>query len=146
MQKLLLAVDLADSAEHVVDLVAPWAERLGAVVDLLHVTPLIAPVPEVPDAEVQALMIWEMQRAEGIRKDRLNELLRRLPEGRRGEGIAIVGPIAATIVEEAARYDLVAVASHGRTGLQRVWLGSVAERVVRTCPKPVLVLRFASEG
>lgn len=144
MQKLLLAVDLADSAEHVVDLVAPWAERLGAVVDLLHVTPMIAPVPEVPDAEIQALMIWEMQRAEGIRKDRLNELLRRLPEGRRGEGLAIVGPIAATIVEEAARYDLVAVASHGRTGLQRVWLGSVAERVVRSCPKPVLVLRFGS--
>lgn len=37
--------------------------------------------------------------------------------------------------------DLVAVGTHGRTGLQRLLLGSVAERVVRTAPCPVLVVR-----
>ena len=37
------------------------------------------------------------------------------------------------------RYDLVVMGTHGKTGLERVMLGSVAETVVRTCPVPVLV-------
>ena len=38
-------------------------------------------------------------------------------------------------------YDLVAVGSHGRTGLGRLLLGSVAEQLVRHAPCPVLVAR-----
>ena len=36
-------------------------------------------------------------------------------------------------------HDLVVMGTHGKTGLERVMLGSVAETVVRTCPVPVLV-------
>ena len=36
-------------------------------------------------------------------------------------------------------HDLVVMGTHGKTGLERVILGSVAEMVVRTCPVPVLV-------
>lgn len=41
--------------------------------------------------------------------------------------------------------DLVCIASHGRTGLRRALLGSVAERVVRHCRVPTLVARIADE-
>jgi nucleotide-binding universal stress UspA family protein len=37
--------------------------------------------------------------------------------------------------------DLIVVGSHGRHGLQRLFLGSVAEHVVRNAPMPVLVVR-----
>lgn len=52
----------------------------------------------------------------------------------------VQGGPAETIVEYAERYDfdLVAVSTHGRTGLSRGLLGSVAEKVVRLCPVPVL--------
>lgn len=42
---------------------------------------------------------------------------------------------------EATEADVVVVASHGRTGLARVALGSVAERIVRHCKCPVLVIK-----
>jgi len=44
-------------------------------------------------------------------------------------------------VAEASKCDLVVMGSHGRTGLSHVFLGSVAERVVRHAPCPVLVVR-----
>ena len=41
--------------------------------------------------------------------------------------------------------DLVVVGSHGRTGLRRALLGSVAERMARLCPVPVLVVKWKDE-
>ena len=48
-----------------------------------------------------------------------------------------------TIIEhgEAGEYDLIVLGSHGREGLSRMMLGSVAEKVVRRSPTPVLVVR-----
>jgi nucleotide-binding universal stress UspA family protein len=41
-----------------------------------------------------------------------------------------------------APFDALLVATHGRTGLSHVWLGSVAERIIRTSHKPLIVLRM----
>jgi len=48
-----------------------------------------------------------------------------------------------TIVAHALenRVDLIVIATHGRTGLSHVLLGSVAERIVREAPCPVLTIR-----
>lgn len=40
-----------------------------------------------------------------------------------------------------ANQDLIVTGTHGRTGLQRMWIGSVADRVVKTAPCPVLTVR-----
>jgi nucleotide-binding universal stress UspA family protein len=53
-------------------------------------------------------------------------------------------PAAESILAEAAAVDLVVMGTHGRHGPKRWWLGSVAERVLRDTPTPLLVLR-ASE-
>ncbi len=45
------------------------------------------------------------------------------------------------IIEEAKDYDLVVMGTLGRTGMSKLFLGSVAERVVRFAPCPVLVVR-----
>lgn len=51
------------------------------------------------------------------------------------------GVPADRICERALDADLVVMTSHGRTGMSRAWLGSVADAVVRRTPAPVLILR-----
>ena len=46
-------------------------------------------------------------------------------------------------VAEAEKVDLIVMATHGRTGFSHLFMGSVAERVVRTAPCPVLTIRPA---
>jgi universal stress protein A len=55
----------------------------------------------------------------------------------------VVGVPYRTTVEvaEAAKADLIVTAAHGRTGLSHLVMGSVAERVVRMAPCPVLTIR-----
>jgi nucleotide-binding universal stress UspA family protein len=55
-------------------------------------------------------------------------------------------PVSAVILDQAAewRADLIVMGTHGRRGLNRLLLGSDAERVLREAPVPVLLLR--SEG
>ena len=49
-------------------------------------------------------------------------------------------------IAEQAKSDLIVMGSHGRTGLSHVFLGSVAERVVRHAPCPVLVVGKKAES
>jgi nucleotide-binding universal stress UspA family protein len=60
--------------------------------------------------------------------------------------IVMPGPAATAILRLADEtpYDLIVMGTHGRTGFSRVVLGSVAERVLRAAPCPVLTLRNQS--
>lgn len=62
-------------------------------------------------------------------------------EGQQVEALVTEGEPAEGILRLAADVDLVALSTHGRTGVERWWYGSVAERVLRECPRPLLVLR-----
>jgi len=60
------------------------------------------------------------------------------------ETISKLGKPADCIIEEAKNHNLLVCGTHGRTGFSRALLGSVAERVVRMAPCPVLVVRQQS--
>jgi nucleotide-binding universal stress UspA family protein len=53
------------------------------------------------------------------------------------------GPVAAAIIDAAQheQVDLIVMATHGRSGMQRVVYGSVAEQVLRSSTKPILLVR-----
>jgi nucleotide-binding universal stress UspA family protein len=55
--------------------------------------------------------------------------------------VVVQGSAVETILEAAQRADLVALATHGRGRIARLFLGSVADKVVRAAPCPVLVVR-----
>lgn len=139
--RALLAVDLRKEAESVVRGAADWVNRLGATVDLVYVDELRTSLPQVSDSHVRSVLQLEWERLTRDDEAALERLLSLLPAERRGAVHVTTGAPAAGIVALAPQYDVLVVSTHGRTGLAHFWLGSVAERVVRTCPKPVFVLR-----
>jgi universal stress protein A len=139
--KMCCAIDYSEASRLAVKQASELARRMAADLTLVHV---LEPVPaavatvlvrgECPDdgAERQAertLEAWREQ-AESL-------LLRPVT------ATLLAGDVAAEIVRHAERekFDLLVVASHGRTGLRRLVLGSVAEKVARLAPCPVLITR-----
>ncbi|MBX3468198.1 MAG: universal stress protein [Planctomycetes bacterium] len=57
------------------------------------------------------------------------------------EARAAYGVVAAEVLRAAREADLLAMTTHGRSGVSRWWFGSVAEQVLRHAPCPLLVLR-----
>jgi nucleotide-binding universal stress UspA family protein len=137
LTRFLVPVDGSDLAEQALPHVEQLARSAGAEVTLLYVE---AP-PELgadhgPSATVRAQK----------RKDILDYLGTLLP-GLAEAGVEVkrqihTGYPAEEIVRGAAHrnMDLVIMSSHGRTGIARATLGSVADRVLRTSPAPVMLI------
>ena len=139
--RILCAVDFSRASGSTLEAAADQARRHGAELTLLHVRepPPAAAVkgfapPPVPSA-AEAVEV-------GRQLARWREEATRLA-GREVRAELASGSPAAEIVRLARQgnHDLVVVGTHGRTGFRRLVLGSVAERVVREAPCPVLVVR-----
>ena len=139
--EILCGIDFSRGAEATLEAAADLARRHGGALTLLHVRePLPAaggkgfvPPPGLTEAEsVEIGRQLERWRAEAARMS-----------GGEVRAEAATGAPASEIVRRAREkpFDLVVVGTHGRTGLRRLMLGSVAERVVREAPCPVLVVR-----
>ncbi len=139
--KVLISVDLAGDAEGVVERAKEWVEGMGAVADIAYVVEYTSAYPYIADPTIRNVLAAEWTRIRDAERERAESLLELLPEACRGAVRIPEGPPAQTIATLSESYDAVVVGTHGRTGVGRVLLGSVAEKIVRLCPKPVLVLR-----
>jgi universal stress protein A len=140
--RILCPTDFTSLAETGVDRAAALAAREGAELVLVHVlAPLTTYV--VPEMAGSVLIGFEGQWREEAR-----EQLRRLRDRVRVSGVpthtVLVQGYAPDQIARAAqrlRCDLIVLATHGRTGLSRLLLGSVAEALIRRAPCPVLAFR-----
>lgn len=140
--RLLAAVDLTESHDATFREAVRWAERLGGKVDLAFVeTPLVV-IPFATDPVMAAALSAESQQhTQGLR-DRLDLEIATLPEAIRGNAIYRKGQPVEELLGLSPGYDAVLIGTHGRKGLNKFWLGSVAEQVVRRATVPVLVVRL----
>jgi len=142
LSPILVAVDFSDLSPRSVEYAVRLARGRHRKIDLLHVA--MHTLPAHAQRHAPAEVLDQIRRGEEVSALReLESLMSTLvPGDLRGEILLRRGPAADTICQSAKEgYELVVVSTRGRTGLAHVLIGSVAERVVRHSPVPVLVVR-----
>jgi nucleotide-binding universal stress UspA family protein len=138
LERILAPTDLSPFAERAVAYAHGLAEKFGAELHVLHVAADLTEAAKLHGAT------GVVEPAGQDDYDRwLAGLLGEAGNVRRVEAVRIGGDVADTIDRYAREQaiDLIVLATHGRTGLSHLLLGSVAESVLRAAPCPVLILR-----
>lgn len=157
-RKILVPVDFSDFSEEALEIALDLGESVGADVLVLHVMefpdrpgllPAAVPV-ESRGATPEATMSPYYEEVEALRRnieqrsmEMIDSLVDRFRSGARVETRILWGDPIDEILKSAAeeKADLIVMSTHGRTGLSRLLMGSVAERVVRHATAAVLVVR-----
>ncbi|RLM53326.1 universal stress protein [Halobellus sp. Atlit-31R] len=142
-ETIVIATDGSESVRRAVDVALDLADRFDATVHCLYV------IDEGDVASSPERLREEMQTALEERGEAAIDEVRESTD--RDVVTAIEAGHPSSVIDEYARgvdADVVAMGTRGRHGENRFLLGSVAERVVRTCPIPVLTVRqlAADEG
>jgi nucleotide-binding universal stress UspA family protein len=141
IQHFLVPIDFSTYAEQALDYAVTLAKQLQARVTLLHVIqpPLIAGA----DMGVWPSPAFVEELEAAVTRDLEGYLARVTAAGLAGEIAVVHGVPSQEILDiaKARQVDLIIMGTHGRTGLPHILLGSVAEKVVRLAPCPVLVAR-----
>lgn len=140
-KNILVPTDLSEGAEAALDYACDLAAKLEATVHLVHVIAIPAlGIPELGVAVTSTMidqLIAENQTA-----------IEALADSHRGK--AVIGEVLLRtgdprdVIDQTADQlgiDLIVMGTHGRRGITRALLGSVAETVVRSAPCPVLTVR-----
>lgn len=145
VQRILVAIDFSPQSEAAVACALSFARAFDASVTLLHVYELptmMNPIVPGADNEDDAAVIRDgaRDRLAGVR-DRLTRNDPRAPVVALETVVAGGTPAEAILAHaQAGGFDLVVLGTHGRSGLQRLLVGSVAEEVVRRAPVPVVTV------
>lgn len=143
IHRILVPTDFSEHSQRAAEYALSLAERMGASVDLLHVwEPPVHMEPEtlvmVPGDVGTPLEMVGLAQA--------GRLLHAWAERYRSGSVPVSvhlerGPAADTILRVAeGEYDLVVMGTHGRTGLARLFMGSVAQKVAARASCPVLTV------
>jgi len=141
-RKILVPLDGSPLAESVIDYVERMADPARTTVTLLQVVAPVKPGSLLRLDESAALRTIADQRAKA--EEYLERIRARLARRRiAARTVVRAGDPAAIIVDRARAegVDLIALTTHGRTGLRRLLMGSVAEAVLRKSSVPVVLAR-----
>lgn len=149
--RILVPIDFSAHSDRALRYATTLADRFNATVEVLHVVedPFVSGAwsPEAVAPNIPELLADLVAAARG----KLDDLRAAAIE----KGVRLKTTVLTTVVSgrpadtiadyaRTERFDLIVMGTHGRTGLTHALLGSVAERVVRTAPCPVMTVRDAT--
>jgi nucleotide-binding universal stress UspA family protein len=148
MKKILVPLDGSALAEQAIDTARALALRAGAALEFVAVLE-----PVLPPSRVSGAPPLDPRLDNELRANRA-DYLARLEQAERQHGLRDAtgvlreGRAADEIANEATASgaDLIVMTTHGRGGFERLWLGSVADGVIRAAAVPVLLVRPASSA
>lgn len=139
IKRVLIATDGSEQTKHATEQGLHLAKLLGAKVTALYVVDQI-PLQNVPADSSAVYSVHALLENEGRRA--VNEVKEAGSQiGVAVDTLVVEGAPAKRIVEIAADFDLVVIGTLGRSGLSKLLMGSVAEKVARFAPCPVLIVR-----
>jgi len=140
LRRILVPVDFTESSDRALDYAIELAAPFDASVFVMHAYEV--PVYGFPDGafiangDVAARISTAAQKA-----------LDALVDSRKEKGVPLKALLRTGVAWEETNHvadelaaDLIVISTHGRRGLARALLGSVAENIIRTTPRPVLVI------
>jgi nucleotide-binding universal stress UspA family protein len=143
-KRILVPVDFSDPSRQALDYAIELARGSKTELVVLHV---VEPAYYPGAADISGMgydAAWLSAELERLARQQLVELDAELRKRRvRARTLLRLGNAHQVIAQTAkkARADLIVMSTHGRSGLSHVLIGSVAERVVRIAPCPVLTVR-----
>lgn len=139
IKRILIATDGSEMTQPAIEQGLHLAKLFGAKVTALYVVDQ-TPLQSVPADSTVVFSIHALLENEGKKAvEEVKEAGDRL--GVEVTPMVVEGSPAKKIIEIAANFDLVVIGTLGRSGLSKLLMGSVAERVTRFAPCPVLVVR-----
>lgn len=143
-RKICALVDGSEASMHALDEAVKMAKLTGASILALHVVDLLA-------MEREDVLVWEGEALSMKVRERAQLVLDRAERAVAGSGVAFESRVLANpgesienlVVDEAedADADMIAMGTHGYTGMLNLLLGSVAKGVLRKANVPVLLVR-----
>lgn len=119
---ILVTLDGSEFAERALKLAIDLAQKRSLPLHLLQVVPL--------DEGMEAAQSYLEEKLALVRAAKVE-----------GEAKALLGSVVETILEQCSGAELLVMASHGHSGFDHLILGSVALKIMRRCPVPLLVVR-----
>jgi nucleotide-binding universal stress UspA family protein len=147
IERILCPIDFSDFSRHALDRAVAVAKYYDAAVTVLHVVPEVVPPYPPPDAPLFPPIILTPEDLKQFQAA-AEHFVRTEVGDVAVTAVAQQGSAVGEIVRFAERWpaDLLVMGTHGRSGFDRLMLGSVAERVLRKAPCPVLTVpRHASD-
>jgi nucleotide-binding universal stress UspA family protein len=140
---ILHPTDFSPASQRAFNHALALAREEGAELLLVHALPTVMPM--VGEGYMSPKTFDDLQRSMRAQAQKqLDRLVAKAKTARvRARGMLYEGVAADAIVRaaRARRAKLIVMGTHGRTGLSRLFMGSVAERVIGTAPCPVLTVR-----
>ena len=147
-RSILVPLDGSRLSEQAIPLALAFAERAKAKLRLIHVsTPRVLVMPAIPlSAETRRVYLsleLEARKAAKAYLETFTDHLKKQSSSLAISSTTITGPVVPALRKyiKAGKTDLVVMTSRGQGGLRRLWLGSVADAMIRGSSVPVLLVR-----
>jgi nucleotide-binding universal stress UspA family protein len=144
IRNILVPVDFSDASRHALQYACDVADATGASLHVIH----IVEDPYVAGAMAGAYVPPPAEVIEELEKSALSALDAMLTLEQKAKYQAVMIRRTGSVVQKILGYlhthptiDLVVMSTHGRGGVARLMMGSVADKLVRAAPCPVLTLR-----
>ncbi len=141
VKKILCAVDFSEATPLVAEWAGEQARNAGAELLVMYVVPDLG---RYSNFHIRNDRITDMVQSilDGAKKNMEDCLARNFPDIE-AQGLLATGYAPEEIIKAAQEHgcDLIIMGTHGRKGIDRIIFGSVAEKVVKTSPIPVLTIR-----